>query len=97
MAFSFTALGVLADGLIEALAVEQAEGRATWAVLVTHAETTTVTVTCVSGHKVACLQQEAEGTHLVCGSGIYLQGLPGKSDLNKRLLPQTQPAATAEP
>lgn len=29
MAFSFTALGMLADGLIEALAVEQAEGRAT--------------------------------------------------------------------
>lgn len=96
MTFNFSVLGKLSDGTTEALAVEQAEEHGTRAALVIRAETTTVAVTRVSQHDVAHLQDEAEGTHLVCGSGISLQVLPAKTDFNKRLLPQAQPAVISE-
>lgn len=64
-----------------ALAAERAEERGTRAVLITHAKTTTVTVTRVSQREVARLQDEAEGARLVCGSGISSQVPPAKNRL----------------
>lgn len=82
--------------MIEALAAERAAERGTRGVLIARAKTTTVTVTCAGQHKVARLQDKAEGARVVCGSGISSQVPPAKTDFNKRLLPAAGPAAIPE-